>query len=354
MEIVASWPSRMPLSEVGRYARRIEGLGFDVLHVPETIHDPFTVAALAVTHTTRLVVRTSMVVAFPRSPMLTAYAAWDLVALSGGRFQLGVASQVRGNIVGRFSAEWSEPVARLADYIASLRAIFDSFQTGAELRHEGPHYRFDRLQPYFNPGPNEHPAPPIWTGGVNRRMCELAGELADGFVCHPTSSHPRLLDREILPALAEGAERAGREDGGPRVVVGPQPLMAATHDRLDEARESRRPELAFLYSTPAYRRQLEEFGLEELGDVLSEMARRADWPDLATHLTDDVVGLMVPQGTFDEMPVILESWYAGRCSGIVLTVPESPADDEHYRLLVERCRAIPPAPRSGPWSPGPR
>jgi probable F420-dependent oxidoreductase len=344
MEVIASWPSRMPLREVGTYARRIEGLGFDVLHVPESIHDPFTVAALAITHTSRLVVRTSMVVAFPRSPMLTAYAAWDLVALSGGRFQLGVASQVRGNIVGRFSTEWSEPVARLGDYIASLRSIFDSFQTGAELRHEGSHYRFDRLQPYFNPGPNEHPAPPIWTGGVNRRMCELAGEVADGFVCHPTSSHPRLLESTILPALTAGAERAGREDGGPRVVVGPQPLMAATHDRLDAARDSRRPELAFLYSTPAYRRQLEEFGLEELGAALSEMAGRGEWPDLATHLTDDVVGLLVPQGTFDEMPAILESWYAGRCAGIVLTVPDSPTDDEHYRVLVERCRTIPAAP----------
>src|SRR6478735_11674230 len=144
MEIIASWPSRMPLSDVGRYARRIERLGFDVLHVPETIHDPFTVAALALTATRRLVVRTSMVVAFPRSPMLTAYAAWDLAALSDGRFQLGVASQVRGNIVGRFSTEWSEPVARLRDYIDSLRSIFDSFETGAPLRHEGPHYRFDR------------------------------------------------------------------------------------------------------------------------------------------------------------------------------------------------------------------
>jgi len=292
--------------------------------------------------------------------MLTAYAAWDLVALSGGRFQLGVASQVRGNIVGRFSTEWSEPVARLGDYIAALRSIFHSFQTGAALQHEGAHYRFDRLQPYFNPGPNDHPAPPIWTGGVNRRMCELAGEVADGFVCHPTSSHPSLLDTAILPALTEGADRAARDDGGPRVVVGPQPLMAATHGGLDEARASRRTELAFLYSTPAYRRQLEQFGLGALGAALSDMARLSEWSDLATHLTDDVVGLLVPQGTFDEMPAVLASWYAGRCHGIVFTVPESPVDDDRYGLLVERCRTIPaaplsrPAPRSAPWSPGPR
>ena len=110
--------------EIGAWAARAERLGFDVIHISETIHDPFTVAALALQHTDAVTVRTSMVLAFPRSPMITAYAAWDLAKYSGGRFQLGIASQVRGNIVGRFSAEWSEPSARLADYIRSLRAIF--------------------------------------------------------------------------------------------------------------------------------------------------------------------------------------------------------------------------------------
>ena len=159
MEIVASWPSQMSLHEVGPWARRVEDLGFDVMHVPETVHDPFVVSAIAAAATERLVIRTSMVVAFPRSPMLTAISAWDLTALSSGRFQLGLASQVRGNIVGRFSTEWSEPVSRLGDYIRSVRAIFEAFQTGADLSYVGSHYRFERLQPYFNPGPLEHAAP---------------------------------------------------------------------------------------------------------------------------------------------------------------------------------------------------
>lgn len=170
---------------------------------PHFRDDPrsFTVAALALQHTKRVTVRTSMALAFPRSPMIIAYAAWDLAKFSGGRFHLGIASQVRGNIVGRFSAQWSEPVARLADYIRALRAIFASFQTGAPpLNYVGPLYRFERLQPYFNPGPLEHPAPQIWTGSVNARMCAMAGgELADGFVCHPTNSHPVVLRSRTLP-----------------------------------------------------------------------------------------------------------------------------------------------------------
>jgi alkanesulfonate monooxygenase SsuD/methylene tetrahydromethanopterin reductase-like flavin-dependent oxidoreductase (luciferase family) len=117
MEIIASAPARMGLSEIADWASRMERIGFDVIHIAETIHDPFTIAAMALTHTRQLTVRTSMVLAFPRSPMIVAYAAWDLAKYSGGRFQLGIASQVRGNIVGRFSAAWSEPVSRLGDYI---------------------------------------------------------------------------------------------------------------------------------------------------------------------------------------------------------------------------------------------
>ena len=108
MEICVSAPAQMGLGEIGDWAPRMERLGVDVIHIPETIHDPFTIAAMALTHTTRVTVRTSMALAFPRSPMIIAYAAWDLAKYSEGRFQLGIASQVRGNIVGRFSV----PVVR--------------------------------------------------------------------------------------------------------------------------------------------------------------------------------------------------------------------------------------------------
>ena len=341
MEIIASAPARMGISEIADWAARMERIGFDVVHIAETIHDPFTIAAMALTHTKHLTVRTSMALAFPRSPMITAYAAWDLAKYSNGRFQLGIASQVRGNIVGRFSSPWSEPVSRLGDYIESLRAIFHAFQTGGPLDHAGKHYRFNRLQPYFNPGPIDHPVLQIWTGGVNRKMCVLAGELSDGFVCHPTNSHPDILTARTLPALAEGVRTAGR-NRAPAVVANPQPMMAITRHALDEQREPRRAELAFLYSTPAYRRQLEDFGLAEVGEALSEMARRREWGDLAAHLSDEVMNRVVPQGTYQEMPDILREWYSGLCDGLSLPVP---ADDEHDTALaelVQQCKTIAP------------
>lgn len=341
MEMVASAPTQMGLSEIGAWAARMERIGFDVIHIPETIHDPFSIASMALTRTTRLTVRTSMVVAFPRSPMITAYATWDLAKYSGGRFQLGIASQVRGNIVGRFSAPWSEPVARLRDYAKSLRAIFQSFQTGEPLDYTGSFYRFNRLQPYFNPGALDHLTPQIWTGGVNRKMCVLAGEVSDGFVCHPTNSHPQILTTRILPAIAEGARDVGRGKQMPAVIANPQPMMATTCHGLEKLREPRRAELAFLYSTPAYRRQLEHFGLADVGEALADTAQRSEWSELPKHVTDDVMNLVVPQGTYDEIPDILAEWYSGLCAGLSLPVP---ADDEHDECLaevVERCKAIP-------------
>lgn len=344
MELVTSAPATMGPGEIGPWAARAERLGFDVIHISETIHDPFTVAALALQNTERVTVRTSMVLAFPRSPMITAYAAWDLAKYSGGRFQLGIASQVRGNIVGRFSAQWSEPVGRLADYIRALRAIFACFQSGAKLDYAGPHYRFERLQPYFNPGPLDHPAPQIWTGAVNARMCAMAGELADGFVCHPTNSHPVVLRSRTLPALAEGAARIGR--GQPAVVANPHVMTATTRDAVDALREQRRSELAFLYSTPAYRRQLEDFGLAGVGAALSAMAHRSEWDDLPTVLTDEVMDQLVPQGTYDEIPEVLSRWYSGLCTGINLPVPADEADDDSFRALLGACRQIPAAERN--------
>ena len=81
---------RVPLSDVAAYARRVEALGYDTLHVPETVHDGLMVSLLALQATTRLRVTSSVILAFVRSPMLVAYTAWDLAQVGEGRFELGL------------------------------------------------------------------------------------------------------------------------------------------------------------------------------------------------------------------------------------------------------------------------
>jgi probable F420-dependent oxidoreductase len=340
MDVVAGMSDRLPLSETAAYARRVEAMGYDILHVPETIHDGLAVALLALEHTERLLVRTSVTLAFPRSPMLVAYTAWDLVSMSGGRFELGLGPQIRQNIEGRYSVEWREPVGRLREYVESLRTIWGCFDSGEPLRYDGEHYRFDRLQPFFNPGPMGHPAPAIWLGGVNEKMCRLGGSHADGFVTHPTNSSPRYLRELCLPALAAGAAEAGRDPAAIQVITGTPFIMGPDEAAVTASREHHRQILAFLYTTPAYRRSLELYGWADLGERLQRMTRENAWDQLPSLVTDEVVDTLIPQATWDDLPGVIDDWFGGLVDGVMLQVPADPADDARFAEVVRAVRAV--------------
>ena len=328
---------RLPLPAVLEHAARVERLGYDGLHVAETVHDAMAVALLAAEHTERIVVRTSVALAFTRSPTLVAYAAWDIAKLSGGRFQLGLGTQIRQNIEDRYGVPFGDdPIGRLRDYVGAVRAVFGAFATGASPSYESTHYRVTRLQPYFNPGPDAETAPPaIYLGGVQRRACALAGAVADGFVSHPTNSNPRYLTETCLPALAEGAAESGRDLGvGFEVVVGSPVITGASPGALAAERQRQRRLLAFLYSTPAYAPTLELYGWPELGPRLRELIRHDRWDDLAAVLSDEVLETLVPSGTFDELPGLLLDRFAGLGQGLMLNPPADPSHDDAFAAIV--------------------
>ena len=338
MEVAAGMDPRMALADVGAYARRVEAMGYDTLHVPETIHDGFAVALLALEHTSTITVRTSVVLAFVRSPMLTAYSAWDLHRFSGGRFQLGLGTQIRPNIEDRFAMPWSEPVGRMRDYLGAVRAAFAAFHTGERPRFESESYRITRLQPYFNPGPIDAADPPLWLGGVNTGMCALAGELADGFVTHPTSSNQRYLDAICRPALAAGCAAAGRATGAVTVVVGTPIITGAGDAAVAKERERQRSMLAFLYSTPAYRRTLELYGWADVGERLQRMTRDGAWDRLRELISDEMLDELVPQATYVELAGVLRTRLGGRADGVILPPPRDPIEDEQVADVVAALR----------------
>ncbi|MCU1364615.1 MAG: class F420-dependent oxidoreductase [Ilumatobacteraceae bacterium] len=342
MQVFAGMSDRVGLREVIGYAQRVESLGYDGLHVPETVHDGMAASLLALEHTSRLIVRTSVILAFPRSPMLTAFGAWDLAAFSGGRFQLGLGTQIKQNIVGRFSVPWTEPVTRMRDYVDSLRAIWRSFQQGEPLSYASENYTFTRLQPFFNPGPLTVPPPPIWLGGVNEGMVGLAGSHADGIVTHPTNSNPRYLREICLPALEAGrahrAPDASAVDPFP-IVVGSQYITGPTRADVDRNREHHRRLFAFLYSTPPYRRTLALHGWNDLGERLQLLTRTQEWDTLQELVTDEVLDALVPQGTWDQLPDVIERWFGGLCTGVILPLPEDPADDARFAEVIAAVQA---------------
>ena len=336
MKVYASLDPALPLAQVARTVQRLEALGFDGVHVPETIHDSLAVALLAVEHTERMTVRTSVTLAFVRSPTLVAYAARDLAEMSHGRFELGLGTQIRQNVEGRYGMPWSEPVARMREYVEALRAVFAAFESGGALQYDGEVYRLSRMQPYFNPGPTEHGAPAVFLGAVNPRMCELAGELADGVVTHPTNSDPAYLRDTVLPALRAGAARAGRPQ--PMLVAAATVATGADDGAVAADRERQRRLLAFLYSTPAYRPALERHGWPDLQQQLQALVRADQWDALRDVLSDEVLDVVLTCGRYDELPELLLRRFADVAHGIVISTPGEKADDAALAGMVAAIR----------------
>ena len=336
--VYATMDQRMLPSRVASHARRAEALGYDGLAVPESVHDGIAAATLALQATTRLEVATSVLVAFPRSPMTVAVAAWDLQELSGGRFALGLGSQVRGNIVGRYSTPWTTPAPRMREYVQALRAIFTCWQEGGDLGFEGEHYRFTRMQPFFRPDPLECAPPALYLGGVGPAMTALAGEMADGLMTHPTNTAPRYLREVVRPRLAKGAARADRDAEELALMVGPLTATGATDDDVKQAREGVRQLLTFLYSTPSYWPSLELFGWKERGQKLHELTRRGAWGEMAGIVDDPMLDTFAPTGRYGEIADVLTEWYAGLTDWITFPMPDDPGRDADAARVIARLR----------------
>lgn len=339
-EIFAATPENLGPDGIGAYARRVEAMGYDGLFVPDAVHDGFLLAALALAATSRIRVGISVLVAFPRSPMNVALAAWDLQKMSGGRFELGLGTQVKQNIQDRYSARWLPPAKGMKEYVGALRAIFRSFRDPREpLNFVGEYYRFTRLQPFFNPGPIDAPDVPIMLGAVGPKMLALVGEVADGMHTHPTNTSTRYLREAILPNVAAGARSRDAALGKPKICL--NELVATGPDAATVAaeRERFRGTLAFVFSTPAYWPSLELFGWKDIGERLLTLTREGRWKEMSAALLDHVLDEFLVSGRYEDLPQALESRFGGLVDRISLTVPADPKDDAACAAAIAAIRA---------------
>lgn len=337
-EVWATMDQRLALRDVPAHARRAERLGYTGLHVPEAVHDGLLAAALALEHTTHLRVATSVLVAFPRSPMVVAHAAWDLAALSDGRFELGLGSQVRGNVEGRYGVAWTAPVPRMREYVGALRAIWRCWQEGAPLDFAGTHYRFRRMQPFFDPGPLAPGPPRIALGAVGPAMTRLAGEVADALVTHPTQAAPAVLRERVLPAVAAGARRAGRAASACTVVAGGFVATGPDAKAVRAERTRIREYLGFLCSTPQYAAALDLLGRPALGSALHALARAGRWAELPALVDDALLDVLAPAAPYAEVAALLRERLAGLCTALAFPMPADPAHDDDARAAIEALR----------------
>ncbi len=338
-EVFAATPEDMGPGAIGAHAARAEAMGFTGLQVPDAIHDGLLLAAMALNATQRLLVGTAVLVAFPRSPMITAIAAWDLQDMSGGRFELGLGTQIKPNIEKRYSARWDSPVPQLREYVQAMKAVFHSFQTGERLNFEGDHYTLTKLQPFFNPGPIEHPDIPVLCGAVGPAMTRMVARIADGMITHPTNTPPEYIRQVCLPRLQGGFEQAGRDPASFRLVLGPLCATGKTAQEVDANWEKQRSMLGFLYSTPAYWPSLELFGWQEKGQQLLDMTRSGNWEQMRDIVTDEMLERFVPRGTYDEIAAVYQQRYGDLTRRITFPMPENPADDALVAEVVRQLQS---------------
>lgn len=303
------------LTDVPRLAQAAERVGFDAVWTSETKHDPFLPLALTAEHTNQLRFGTAIAVAFARSPSILAYTAWDLAAASGGRFLLGLGTQIRPHIERRFGMRWPEsPVGKLREMVQGMRALWNTWQHGENLNHRGEYYKLTLMTPFFNPGPIAKPEIPIYLAGVNTGLCRLAGEVADGLHGHPLHT-VRYLKEMVRPALDAGAERAEREPGEVKLSV---TAFVVT----DEAEaEEVRSQIAFYASTPSYRPVLELHDWGDAADELSSMARRGQWEGMPTVIDDEMLEEFAIVADEEELGAALRERYEGVVDRLNLYLP---------------------------------
>ncbi|HZA00499.1 MAG TPA: LLM class F420-dependent oxidoreductase [Acidimicrobiales bacterium] len=311
LRIDTSLPKEVARTESA--ARTAEEAAYDGLWVGETQHDPFLQLLQAAGATERITLGTAIAIAFGRSPLTLASSAFDMARYSGGRFVLGLGSQVKPHIERRFSMPWSHPAPRMRELILAVRAIWDRWQNGTKLDFRGDFYTHTLMTPFFSPPPHEWGPPPVYLAGVGEKMTEVAGEVADGFFVHPFTTERYLRDVTV-PALERGRARAGKAGLDDLVLCGPVFVCAGRDDdEMATAVAGTKRQIAFYGSTPAYRGVLDMHGWGDLQPELTRLSKEGRWAEMGDLIDDDVLRAFAVVGD----PEAVAKGLADRCDGLV-------------------------------------
>jgi probable F420-dependent oxidoreductase len=302
------------LRQAGNLAADAELAGHAGIWCTEAGVDPFLQAHEAINRTKHVRVGTAIAVALARTPMTVAYSAWGLSDLSGGRFTLGLGSQVKAHIERRYSMPWKSPVGQMREFVLATRAIFDSWRTGSRLDFQGEYYTHTLMSPFWVPSHHEHEIP-IWVAAVGPKMMTMAGEVADGVLLH-TFTTREYLEQTCFPAIDSGAAATGRDISGLEFSIPLFMAMGDTEEELASMRADVRKQLAFYASTPSYRPVLDQIGYGELQPELTVLSKEGRWDDMTGLIDEPLLQHFSISGTPEQMPALAREHLGGRVGRI--------------------------------------
>ena len=336
MKIDAGLANTANLSKVPAEARRLEAEGYDGLVTAEMSGDPFFPLLLAAEHTERIELMTSIAVAFARNPMIVAGLSNDLQAFSGGRFILGLGSQIKPHIEKRFGMPWSKPASRMRDFILAMRAIWNSWYEGERLAYRGEFYTHTLMTPMFTPTNNPHGAPRVVLAAVGPKMTEVAGEVADGMIVHAFST-AKYLREVTLPALERGLEKSGRTRSDLELCYPPFVVTGNDEEEWERARAAVTRQIGFYGSTPAYRRVLEVHGWGDLQTELNVLSKRGEWDAMGERITDEILEEFAIVAEPAKVVGVFKERFGGLIDRVLMNL--SFVKDEDRKRYMEELRA---------------
>lgn len=318
------------LGDFARQARHIEELGYDGLATGDLKHDAFTQAAAAAMSTKRLEIMTNLAVAFARTPMLLAIEGNDIQELSGGRFTMGLGTQIKAHITRRFDMPWSKPATRMAELVRATQHIWRSWATGEPLGFEGQFYSNTLMTPMFVPPPHGWAQPRLLCAGVGETMTEAIARVSDGMLTHGFSTDLYFRTR-TLPAIERGLASSGRTLSEFAIAAAGFVVTGHDADTFTTQASRVRQQIAFYASTPAYRPVLEVHGWGAVGDELHRLSVGSDpnkWRVMATLITDEMLRTFAVVAEPHELAGALKARWSGVADSVWLQqVPGLPDDD---------------------------
>jgi probable F420-dependent oxidoreductase len=303
-------------SQSAEIAQQLEQQGFCGMLFTEAAKVPWMMIASAAMATKSLEFGTGIAVAFPRSPMMSAQIAWELAENTGGRFRLGLGSQVKGHVERRYASQFHKPAPQMRDYVSAVHACLRAFRQEEKLHHEGPYYNLSLLPSQWSPGRHEFEDIKIDISAVGPFMCRVAGELCDGVHVHPMHSLHYLQNR-LIPDVTAGATKAGRTLLDVDLIV---PVFAIPGDTREERAvmlQRARTQIAFYGSTPNYAYQFDDLGFEGTTPKLGALMKQGDIAGLANTISDEMLAHFAVEAKWDDMADALLARYQGIASRVV-------------------------------------
>ncbi len=331
---IGGWPKQVPEA-----ARRAEDQGYDVLTCGELAHDSMLVMTLAAANTERVELQTSVTIAFPRSPMVLAMEAWDIQHLSGGRFSLGLGSQVKGHNERRFGGTWSPPAPRMREYIDMMRAIWDSWQNRTRPDFVGRQYRYTLMSPNFDPGPIDFPRPKVGMAMVGPGMARVGGERADVIMPHGGIMSDRYMREVLLPSIRKGLQSTQRTWSDVEIAATGYLVLYDDEKEIEQKMLGMRQALSFYGSTRTYHKVLELHGLEELGQKLHSLSLQGRWDEMREAVPIEAIAELSQTCRYDDLPEFLAAHreYASRTNlGIPVRTEEERERAAEIRRSVQQ------------------